>query len=140
MIQGIRGLRSTREDLYFRIHQISYRRFPQGDGGDGDGDGDRDGGSWREIDEALWLVPAFLPQQACTRGWSVWFELANLYNQYPVTREERHQDKGRFGGCRRYATVEGWLPVSRERVGSFLFRTRMKRWKWWASWQLASAR
>jgi hypothetical protein len=55
-------------------------------------------GELGEIDEALWLVPAFLPQQACTRGWRVWFELANLWNQYPVTPAERHQDEGRFGG------------------------------------------
>ena len=80
-----------RLDLCFRIHQISYRRFPQNDGGD----------------EALWLVPAFLPAaKPCSRGWRgrVWFELANLCNQYPVRPgaglqpAERHQDKGRFGG------------------------------------------
>jgi hypothetical protein len=40
-----------RLDLCFRIHQISYRRFPQNDGGD----------------EALWLVPAFLPAASPAR-------------------------------------------------------------------------
>jgi hypothetical protein len=85
------------------------------------------------------MARASLPSRSkpCTRGWRVWFELANLCNQYPVRPgaglqpAERHQDKGRFGGVQALSnrlTVE----VSRQRVGSFLFGSRMERWKWWA--------
>jgi len=94
------------------------------------------------MEEALWLVPAFLP--ACTHGWRVSSALANLWNQYPgpaalsPRQAERHQDKDRLGAAAvrpRGPGVEdeSWELPDLEGRGAGVGVGKIERTNYWAS-------